>query len=326
MKMKSLEDPSEESTPPAKQQGDNVLVGVDEALAAQQGSTPAKEFPFAVDPCQSQAIKCFDSGESVTKHVFCTLHLSRHSATKIIESTLEFSDVGLMTGDVTIHPDASCLVMTTEIWLSMQYKGSNLYERWFGLYLMKNITCATEKEGWYGKRALSWPQKTLEFVFLSATVPYAKRLLIGLQRLNIKTDIIPEKIVGGRVQVHRQPCHVVYTDYRSTTLQHCVFPSGSDSLCLVVDEKGKFCGDKKAWNALVPASEGERKRENRKWQKGLMIGKAGEESDEFKMVKTIIQHQYDPLICFNFSKRDCEFLAMQVIGVKVALRGKIAYF
>ena len=27
----------------------------------------------------------------------------------------EFADVGLMTGDVTINPTASCLVMTTEV-------------------------------------------------------------------------------------------------------------------------------------------------------------------------------------------------------------------
>jgi ATP-dependent RNA helicase DOB1 len=27
----------------------------------------------------------------------------------------EFADVGLMTGDVTINPSASCLVMTTEV-------------------------------------------------------------------------------------------------------------------------------------------------------------------------------------------------------------------
>ena len=27
----------------------------------------------------------------------------------------EFGDVGLMTGDVTINPSATCLVMTTEV-------------------------------------------------------------------------------------------------------------------------------------------------------------------------------------------------------------------
>lgn len=35
-----------------------------------------------------------------------------------------FSDVGLITGDVVINPNASCLVMTTEILRSMLYRGS----------------------------------------------------------------------------------------------------------------------------------------------------------------------------------------------------------
>ena len=37
-----------------------------------------------------------------------------------------FQDVGLMTGDVTINPNASCLVMTTEILRSMLYRGSEV--------------------------------------------------------------------------------------------------------------------------------------------------------------------------------------------------------
>lgn len=36
---------------------------------------------------------------------------------KYREMLAEFGDVGLMTGDVTINPTASCLVMTTEVWL-----------------------------------------------------------------------------------------------------------------------------------------------------------------------------------------------------------------
>ena len=82
----------------------------------------------------------------------------------------------------------------------------------------------------------------------------------------------------------------------------------------MVDEKGKFREDsfQKALNALVPAGEGDKKRENGKRQKGLVVGKAGEESDISKMVKMIIQRQYDPVILFSFSKRVCEFLAMQV--------------
>ena len=38
----------------------------------------------------------------------------------------EFGDVGLMTGDVTINPTASCLAMTTEILRSMLYRNAEV--------------------------------------------------------------------------------------------------------------------------------------------------------------------------------------------------------
>ena len=34
-----------------------------------------------------------------------------------------------------------------------------------------------------------------------------------------------------------QPCHVVYTEFRPTPLQHYMYPAGADGLYLVVDEK-----------------------------------------------------------------------------------------
>lgn len=40
--------------------------------------------------------------------------------------------MGIITGDVTIKPDASCLVMTTEILRNMLYRGS-------GIKFIKNI-------------------------------------------------------------------------------------------------------------------------------------------------------------------------------------------
>ncbi|KAI5015164.1 hypothetical protein ZWY2020_056554 [Hordeum vulgare] len=65
-------------------------------------------------------------------------------------------------------------------------------------------------------------------------------------------------------EVHKQPCHIVYTDYRPTPLQHYVFPAGGDGLYLVVDENGKFREDssEKSLNVLAPASGNDRKREN----------------------------------------------------------------
>ena len=45
---------------------------------------------------------------------------------KYRELSEEFGDVGLMTGDVVLNPNAFCIVMTTEILRSMIYRGSEL--------------------------------------------------------------------------------------------------------------------------------------------------------------------------------------------------------
>jgi ATP-dependent RNA helicase DOB1 len=49
--------------------------------------------------------------------------LSNH---KFRDLQKEFGNVGLMTGNITINPTATCLVMTTEILRSMLYRGSEL--------------------------------------------------------------------------------------------------------------------------------------------------------------------------------------------------------
>lgn len=340
-KRKSIEDPSEEYRPLQKQQRDNDPVIVDEPIACLHDVSypegyvprssssnlpgndvkPAKEFPFTLDPFQSEAIKCLNSGESVmvsahtsagktvvalyaiamslknTQRVIYTSPIKALSNQKYREFKEEFSDVGLMTGDVTIDPNASCLVMTTEIWRSMQYKGSEV-TREVAWVIFDEVHYMRDRErGVVWEESIVMAPKNSRFVFLSATVPNAK------------------EFADWVAKVHQQPCHIVYTDYRPTPLQHYIFPSGGNGLYLVVDEKGKFREDsfQKALNALIPANEvGDRKRENGKWQKGLGVGRAGEDSDIFKMVKMIIQRQYDPVICFSFSKRECEFLAMQM--------------
>ncbi|XP_050209869.1 DExH-box ATP-dependent RNA helicase DExH9 [Mercurialis annua] len=341
VKRKSADGLSEESLPSCKQKRENGVVNGNELVAClhdvsypegyvqplpcsdssvQNDIKPAKEFPFTLDPFQSEAIKCLKKGESVMvsahtsagktvvalyaiamslknqQRVIYTSPIKALSNQKYREFKEEFSDVGLMTGDVTIEPNASCLVMTTEIWRSMQYKGSEI-TREVAWVIFDEVHYMRDRErGVVWEESIVMAPKNSRFVFLSATVPNAK------------------EFADWVAKVHQQPCHIVYTDYRPTPLQHYIFPAGADGLYLVVDDKGKFREDsfQKAVNALVPKSEGEKKRENGKWQKGLVVGKLGEESDIFKMVKMIIQRQYDPVILFSFSKRECEFLAMQM--------------
>ncbi|ESQ29526.1 hypothetical protein EUTSA_v10023236mg [Eutrema salsugineum] len=281
---------------------------------------PAKEFPFTLDSFQSEAIKCLDNGESVMvsahtsagktvvasyaiamslrekQRVVYTSPIKALSNQKYRDFKEEFSDVGLMTGDVTIDPNASCLVMTTEILRSMQYKGSEIMREVAWIIFDEVHYMRDSERGVVWEESIVMAPKNSRFVFLSATVPNAK------------------EFADWVAKVHKQPCHIVYTDYRPTPLQHYVFPAGGNGLYLVVDEKAKFHEDsfQKSLNALVPASDADKKKENGKSQKGLVVGKLGEESDIFKLVKMIIQRQYDPVILFSFSKKECEALAMQM--------------
>lgn len=49
------------------------------------------------------------------QRVIYTTPIKALSNQKYRELFEEFKDVGLMTGDVTINPSASCLIMTTEV-------------------------------------------------------------------------------------------------------------------------------------------------------------------------------------------------------------------
>lgn len=56
------------------------------------------------------------------QRVIYTSPIKALSNQKYREFNEEFKDVGLMTGDVTINPTASCLIMTTEVCIN--YKES----------------------------------------------------------------------------------------------------------------------------------------------------------------------------------------------------------
>jgi ATP-dependent RNA helicase DOB1 len=124
---------------------------------------------------------------------------------KFRELQEEFGDVGLMTGDVTINPSATCLVMTTEILRSMMYRGSEI---------MREVAWVVFDEIHYMRdraRGVVWEETIIllphkvRYVFLSATIPNAKQFAEWICR------------------IHNQPCHIVYTDFRPTPLQHVSF-------------------------------------------------------------------------------------------------------
>ncbi|XP_049909882.1 exosome RNA helicase MTR4 [Epinephelus moara] len=279
----------------------------------------AKEYPFVLDPFQREAILCIDNNESVLvsahtsagktvcaeyaialalrekQRVIFTSPIKALSNQKYREMYEEFQDVGLMTGDVTINPTASCLVMTTEILRSMLYRGSEI---------MREVAWVVFDEIHYmrdSERGVVWEETIIllpdnvHYVFLSATIPNARQFAEWICHL------------------HKQPCHVVYTDYRPTPLQHYIFPAGGDGLHLVVDENGDFREDNfnTAMQVLRDAGDSGSSGGGKWDPRGRKGGTKGP-SSVFKIVKMIMERNFQPVIIFSFSKKECEAYALQV--------------
>ena len=141
----------------------------------------------------------------------------------------------------------------------------------------------------------------VRYVFLSATIPNAMQFAEWVTKM------------------HNQPCHVVYTDFRPTPLQHYFFPAGSEGMHLVVDEKGVFREEnfQKAMSSIADKkgddpSDPMAKRKGKGKDKRLNKGGNQDKSDIFKIVKMVMLKNLNPVIVFSFSKRECENCALQM--------------
>ena len=295
---------------------------------------PAKTYPFVLDPFQATAISYIQKNESVLvaahtsagktvvaeyaiaqslqqgQRVIYTSPIKALSNQKYRDLSEEFTDVGLMTGDITINPTATCLVMTTEILRSMLYRGSEVM-REVAWVIYDEVHYMRDKE-----RGVVWEESIIllphkvRFVFLSATIPNAR------------------EFVNWIAKIHHQACHVVYTNYRPTPLQHYVFAAGSEGLHLVVDEKGKFRegnfqkamaalqGGRDMEDAIANAVSGSGNgagggQKKRKRSVGGNGGKGGN-TDLHRIVKLIMERNLNPVIVFSFSKKDCEKYALEL--------------
>jgi ATP-dependent RNA helicase DOB1 len=118
---------------------------------------------------------------------------------------------------------------------------------------------------------------SVRYVFLSATIPNSMEFAEWI------------------CQTHEQPCHVVYTDFRPTPLQHYLFPAGSEGIYLVVDERSNFREDnfQKAMAALAagqgedPANPSSGKGNKGKTRKGGAM-KGGESSESIDTLNRVL--------------------------------------
>ncbi|TQD93972.1 hypothetical protein C1H46_020397 [Malus baccata] len=191
----------------------------------------ALDFPFELDKFQKEAIYYLEKGDSVfvaahtsagktvvAEYAFAlaSKHCTRAVYTAPIKTISNQKyrdlcgkfDVGLLTGDVSLRPEASCLIMTTEILRSMLYRGADII-RDIEWVIFDEVHYVNDVE-----RGVVWEEviimlpRHINIVLLSATVPNKVEFADWIGRTKQKQ------------------IRVTGTTKRPVPLEHCLFYSG----------------------------------------------------------------------------------------------------
>ena len=221
----------------------------------------ARTWPFELDTFQKEAVYHLENGDSVfvaahtsagktvvaeyaialaAKHMTKAVYTSPIKALsnqKFRDFRHEFDDVGILTGDVQINPEASCLIMTTEILRSMLYRGADLI-RDVEYVIFDEVHYVNDLE-----RGVVWEEviimlpEHVTLVLLSATVPNTYEFASWVGRTK-KKDI-----------------YVISTPKRPVPLEHYLW--ADKAMHKIVDADKKFLD--RGWKAANTAMSGKEK-------------------------------------------------------------------
>ncbi|EPR78095.1 ATP-dependent RNA helicase [Spraguea lophii 42_110] len=259
----------------------------------------AMNFPFELDLFQKISISAIKHDESVLvsahtssgktvvaeysiamallnkQRVIYTSPIKALSNQKYRELSNKFGDVGLMTGDTTINPEASCIVMTTEILRNMFYRGNEIM-REIHWVIFDEIHYMKDRE-----RGVVWEETIIllpshvRAVFLSATIPNSLEFAKWV------------------ATIHKMPMHVVYTEKRPIPLIHYTSPLGGDGMYKIKDDE-KF----NIKNYTLAC-------------KGLTTRRKNAE-DIKTLIYSLVEREYLPVIVFSFRRKECEEYATTI--------------
>ena len=235
----------------------------------------ARKWPFELDTFQKEAVYHLENGDSVfvaahtsagktvvaeyaialaAKHMTKTIYTSPIKALsnqKFRDFKNEFENVGILTGDVQINPEANCLIMTTEILRSMLYRGADLL-RDVEFVIFDEVHYVNDLE-----RGVVWEEviimlpEYVTLILLSATVPNTYEFASWIGRTK-KKDI-----------------YVISTPKRPVPLEHFLW--AEKDMFKIVDADKRFLergwkdanaamsGINKIKSTAIPEGQGTRK-------------------------------------------------------------------
>ncbi|GMR35409.1 hypothetical protein PMAYCL1PPCAC_05604, partial [Pristionchus mayeri] len=279
----------------------------------QRNAVPAHNFDFELDPFQSAAVQVIENEQSllVSAHTSagktaiaqyaiaealrnskCVIYTSPIKALsnqkyRELEENFDGKDIGLLTGDVTLNPRASVLVMTTEILRSMLYRKQTEFFNQVAWAIFDEIHYMNNDE-----RGVVWEESIIlmpphiRHLYLSATIPNAKQF------------------AGWVCYLKNSPIHVISTTRRPVPICHYVMPEGSDKTIQIINTNGIFRESKhaEAMDELERGLEKER-REKKKTIKDASI---------LSLTRSLAERDLLSCIAFCFSRAECEHYATAI--------------
>lgn len=283
---------------------------------------PAYRYPFELDTFQKQALQCLErhdnvfvaahtsAGKTVVAEYAIAMSLQRNRSKVIYTSpvkalsnqkyrdfrtTFGSSSVGIITGDVQIQPEASCLVMTTEILLNMLYNSNEILSELEWVIFDEVHYCNDPDRGHVWEKVFILLPEHISLVLLSATVANIPDFADWLGRTRSKKT------------------YVIYTTKRPVPLEHYLFIGKSSKGCeekfLFIDKSSNLLeqGYREAMNAM-------------KEKESLFIKKYGPKAfvpaSERNFFIGLIRHleadQKLPLIIFTLSRKRCDSNALSI--------------
>ena len=239
------------------------------------GKTAIAEYVIAI---------CLAKGQ----RVIYTSPIKALSNQKYRELKQDFKDVGLITGDISVNPTATCLIMTTEILRNMLFKSSEVAKETAWIIFDEVHYMKDRDRGVVWEETIILSPKNVRYCLLSATTPNAKEVAEWILKIKNLNNI-----------------NVIYTDFRPTPLQYYGHMTGSDGLILLRDHKSQF--KPKNFNKLV--SKVDENVSKILKSKHSNKGKASKLPAIHKIIKVVIKRNLHPCIIFAFSKKEVENLA-----------------
>ncbi|XP_042165954.1 helicase SKI2W isoform X1 [Oncorhynchus tshawytscha] len=278
---------------------------------------PAFKYPFELDVFQKQAVLRLEAHESVfvaahtsagktvvaeyaialsQKHMTRTIYTSPIKALsnqKFRDFKTTFGDVGLLTGDVQLRPEASCLIMTTEILRSMLYNGSEVIRdlEWVIFDEVHYINDAERGVVW--EEVLIMLPDHVSIILLSATVPNAVEFSEWI----------------GRIK--KKHIYVISTAKRPVPLEHYLYTGNSTKtqkeMFLLLDPTGNF--QTKGYYAAIDAKKERTSKHTQSFGTKNPSQNTTPSQDRavwLSLLHFLSQRQQTPVVAFTFSRTRCD--------------------